>query len=155
MWFTMLNGTELQDYLAQSRVAKATLIFLAILLTISVFQLLNISLIPAEHSQKVETVVQVHNQAFVSTPLFGQAPTAGVLQQTRLKLTLKGTFAASTATTGSAIIGTSKGDRIYVVGDTVEGAIIEDIQPDYVVLKYQGNQEILRLPEGQRLTTSK
>lgn len=147
----MLNASELQFYLEQDRVVKAVLAFLAFILFICVVQLLQSTIMPAKPALEAKAP-QAHHQTFVPTPLFGKAPTSGVLQQTRLQLTLKGTFAASQSATGSAIIGSDKGDQIYVIGDTVEGAIIRDIQPDYVILEYQGNNEILRLPEGQRLT---
>ena len=101
---------------------------------------------------QTEAVSPKSVQAFTPSPLFGQSPTSGVLKQTRLQLTLKGTFAASHSTQGAAVISTPNGEHIYVVGDQIEGAMIKDIQPDYVVLEYQGNDEILRLPEGQRLT---
>jgi type II secretory pathway component PulC len=152
----MLNSEKLQSYLQQSRVAKTAYIFLLILLALSLLQLLKVS--ATSHKQSInneEPLTQTHHQVFVPSPLFGISPNSGVLQATRLNLTLKGTFAASISKTGSAVIGSSKGERIYIVGDAVEGAIIQDIQPDYIVLEYQGNKEILRLPEGQRLVKSK
>jgi type II secretory pathway component PulC len=148
----MFNIEQLQYYLAQDRVAKAVLGILLFFLLLSIFQLLKTSLMSTQQSITEEAVTQTHTEAFVVSPLFGQSPTSGVLQQTRLNLTLKGTFAASASKAGAAIINNKAGDKIYIVGDTVEGAIIEDIQPDYVVLEYQGNREMLRLPEGQRLT---
>jgi type II secretory pathway component PulC len=150
----MFNSEQLQYYLAQDRVAKAILALLSVFLLLSIIQLLKINFMPAHQQAAPEVMTRVHNQAFVANPLFGQSPTSGVLQQTRLNLTLKGTFAGTLPKTGAAIINNAKsGDKIYIVGDTVEGAIIEDIQPDYVVLEYQGNREMLRLPEGKRLTT--
>ncbi len=148
----MLNAAHLQNYLEQDRVAKAVLAALVLLLVVCTFQLLKTTFTSVNKPLIEQAVTGTHTQAFMASPLFGQSPTTGVLQQTRLNLTLKGTFAASSSATGSAIISTSKGDRVYIVGDKVEGAIIEDIQPDYVVLEYQGNKEMLRLPEGQRLT---
>ena len=143
----MFNDT-LQHYLEQEITAKVVLTLLAIGLIVSIIQLSTIEQ-GSEVLPKKEIQAHAIHQAFVPTPLFGQSPTIGVLQQTRLNLTLKGTFAASDSTTGSAVIATKdKGDRIYIVGDLVEGATINDIQPDYVVLEYQGNKEILRLPRG-------
>ncbi|MFA6036764.1 MAG: type II secretion system protein N [Legionellales bacterium] len=151
----MLNTTQLQSYLEQDHVARGIFLFLLLILLLIIFNIFKISFTPQSQSVAVETITHTHNHVFVASPLFGQSPNSGVLQETRLSLNLKGIFAASTSATGSAVIGTSKGERIYIVGDTVEGAIIQDIQPDYVVLEFQGNQEILRLPEGERLTSSK
>lgn len=151
----MLNTAQLQSYLEQDRVAKGIFLFLLFILLLIIFNIFKISFTPQSQPIAVETITHTHNHVFVASPLFGQSPNSGVLQETRLSLNLKGIFAASTSTTGSAVIATAKGERIYIVGDTVEGAIIQDIQPDYVVLEFQGNQEILRLPEGERLTSSK
>lgn len=151
-----MYSAQLQSYLQQTRVAKAVLTFLWVLLALSILQLLKVSA-TSQNPKLVEAepVTKASYKAFMSSPLFGVSPDSGILQATRLNLNLKGTFAASISETGSAIIASSKGERIYIVGDTVEGAIIQDIQPDYVVLEYQGNKEILRLPEGERLVKSK
>lgn len=89
-------------------------------------------------------------EVFAPTPLFGQAPTSGVLEQTHLDLTLKGTFAASQPLAGSAVISApDTGDKVYIVEDKLPGgATIKEIYPDYVVLTYQDKQQVLRLPES-------
>ncbi len=148
----MFNITLLRDYLATPRALKVILAILGIILLISIVNIIQLGLKPTTMAQ-TEAVSPVSVKAFTPSPLFGESPNEGVLKQTRLQLTLKGTFAASESTQGSAVISTATGEHIYVVGDQIEGAMIKDIQPDYVVLEYQGNNEILRLPEGQRLTT--
>ncbi|MGA2654884.1 MAG: type II secretion system protein N [Gammaproteobacteria bacterium] len=152
----MINIAQVQFYLQQPRIAKGILTLLWVLLALSLLQLLKVSATsPKPPVVNEATITQTHSEVFVASPLFGISPDSGVMQATRLKLTLKGTFAATQSKTGSAVIGTANGERIYIVGDTVEGAIIQDVQPDYVVLEYQGNKEILRLPEGQRLVKTK
>lgn len=152
----MTHIAQLQSYLQQTKVAKAVLMALWVLLGLCLLHLLKISATSSNPpANQEEAIINTHNQVFVASPLFGISPNSGVMQATRLNITLKGTFAATESKTGSAVIGSSRGERVYIVGDSVEGAIIQDIQPDYVVLEYQGNKEILRLPEGQRLVKTK
>jgi type II secretory pathway component PulC len=142
-----------QPIFMQPRFIKAILIILVVILLISVFKLFSTGIMPAKQTATAEKVAPVQTKAFAASPLFGQSP-AGVLQQTRLNLILKGTFSAAHPSMGSAIIGgPDKKDEVYVVGDTVDGAVIQDIEADYIVLEYKGNKEILRLPEGKRLTS--
>ena len=150
----MLNNIDLHNIVQQPRVIRAVVVSLIILLIISVIQLLIVSLNPMQMGTPQEAVIAEQSQAFKPSPLFGVSPHLGLMQQTRLNLTLKGTFSASSSTAGSAIISTpNASDKIYVVGDNVGGAIIREIEADYIVLEYEGNREILRLPQGKRLTS--
>lgn len=150
----MFKSIELQSVVQQPRFVKAVLVLLGIVLAISVLQLLATGIMPVKKAagQKEPAPITLP-ETFVPSPLFGGAPISGILQQTRLNLTLKGTFAAADPTLGSVIISAPDSpDHIYVVGDTVPGgAVIKEIEADYIVLEFEGNREILRLPEGKRL----
>ncbi len=151
----MLNNIDVHTTLQQPRIIKTVVVVLIILLIISVVQLIQVSMKPMQTPTKEEVVAAEQSQAFKPSPLFGVSPKLGLMQQTRLNLTLKGTFSASSSTAGAAVItAPNASDKVYIVGETVPGgAIIREIEADYIVLEYEGNREILRLPQGKRLTS--
>ena len=67
---------------------------------------------------------------------------------TRLKLTLHGTFSSTDAALARAIIADERGnEEMYAVGDILPGnAELSEIQADKVILLRGGRYEILRLP---------
>ena len=67
---------------------------------------------------------------------------------TRLKLSLHGTFSSADAALARAIIADERGDEeMYAVGDILPGnAELSEIQSDKVILLRGGRYEILRLP---------
>ena len=67
---------------------------------------------------------------------------------TRLKLSLHGTFSSADAALARAIIADERGhEEMYAVGDILPGnAELSEIQPDKVILLRGGRYEILRLP---------
>ncbi|MDZ7809114.1 MAG: type II secretion system protein N [Arhodomonas sp.] len=94
--------------------------------------------------------------AITEAELFGQASTTADVEPlpeqaptTQLGLTLKGVL-ASEGGEGLAIIATGgDSDRLYGVGgEPVEGAVIEGVYADRVILRRQGRREALPLPEG-------
>jgi general secretion pathway protein C len=84
----------------------------------------------AQEAQPVKTIVPV------------DAP------DTRLKLTLHGTFASADKHLARAIIADERGnEEMYAVGDIVPGnAELSEIQADKVILQRSGRYEVLRLP---------
>ena len=88
--------------------------------------------------------------------LFGDAKKQVATQQkiidapeTRLRLNLKGVFAASNAAQALAIISSSKDkDKTYHVGDKITGGVLlHAVYTDRVILKRNGQLETLRLPK--------
>jgi len=79
--------------------------------------------------------------------LFGQDPRH--LPSSQLQLALLGILAANPSTASHAVIATPDGvQAVYSVGDTFPGgAILQQILPDSVVIKYKGRMEILHLPK--------
>ena len=67
---------------------------------------------------------------------------------TRLKLSLHGTFSSADAALARAIIADERGnEEMYAVGDILPGnAELSEIQSDKVILLRGGRYEILRLP---------
>lgn len=87
------------------------------------------------------------------TNLFGTlepqaTPTTSDLPETRLQLTLKGTFTHSEKHLQSALISANKNlTTRYILGDEViPGAPIISIEPGIVTLRRNGQDEILKLP---------
>lgn len=83
-----------------------------------------------------------------------KAQQAEVVPETRLNLTLLGVLASSSKETAKAIISDPSGnEEYYSVGKPVPGgATVDEIHETYVVLKRNGRQEILRLPQEESIT---
>ncbi|HHJ14153.1 MAG TPA: type II secretion system protein GspC [Gammaproteobacteria bacterium] len=72
--------------------------------------------------------------------------------ETRLRLTLRGVFAADETSQGRAIIADPKGkEDSYGVGDPLPGgATLTEVHPDRIILERSGRYETLRLPRDKR-----
>ena len=93
------------------------------------------------------------NSYFNIGTLFGIAnvhvdPVAKALPETRLNLTLKGTFTHSEDSRQSALISTNNGDtaRHFLGEDISPGAKIISIEPGIIILRRNGQDEVLKLP---------
>lgn len=93
----------------------------------------------------------------VDAHLFGQRPAAADappeedfddLEDTDLRLTLRGTIAANEDRLAMAIIADDRGEeQVYVVGQTVSGGrSLHSVLPDRAILNNNGKLEALRLP---------
>lgn len=73
----------------------------------------------------------------------------GALPNTSLQLTLVGTFAATQQNQGRAVIILPDGTQhLFSVGDVItDGAILQQVLPDKVILKHNGTLEKLTLPQ--------
>ncbi|WP_216073677.1 type II secretion system protein N, partial [Acinetobacter baumannii] len=79
---------------------------------------------------------------------FGKAPASEAGQVTGLPLELKGVIAAGPAERSTAFISVSgQPPKSYKVGDTIEGATIQSILPDRVILASGGRSEFLAFPD--------
>lgn len=121
----------------------------------------------SQHASSLDSRTNVSLRKVSQYHLFGEAnkQTAVVSKiinapDTRLKLTLKGIFAASDANNAIAIISGGNGDdKTYHIGDAVSGgAVLHAVYSDRVILKRNGQLETLRLPkpklESSAITTS-
>lgn len=72
------------------------------------------------------------------------------LPKTSLNLTLHGALAGDATTKSSAIIQDSSGqDHFYQLGDSLPGgAILDQVHPHYVVIRYQGALQKLLFPDA-------
>ena len=72
------------------------------------------------------------------------------LPKTSLNLTLHGALAGDATTNSSAIIQDSSGqDHFYQLGDSLPGgAILDQVHPHYVVIRYQGALQKLLFPDS-------
>jgi len=105
--------------------------------------------------------------ALSKVALFGeyvaeQSPVETIEQEevveTQLNLTLKGLFTSGDESSGRAIITNGRNEKLYQVGDKIEGlsnVTLLAVFSDRVTLDNRSNTEVLYLyPEGERLTSS-
>ncbi len=86
--------------------------------------------------------------AAVELAPFGKPSASGTGQATSLSLELKGVIAASPAELSTAFISVSgQPPKTYKVGDNIEGATIQTILPDRVILANGGRDEFLAFPD--------
>lgn len=93
----------------------------------------------------------------VAAHLFGEQPAAPAvpvappveeIDDTELRLTLRGTIAANEERLAMAIISDDRGDeQVYAIGDTITGGRkLHSVLPDRAILDNNGQLEALRLP---------
>ncbi len=86
--------------------------------------------------------------AAVALAPFGKAPASEAGQATGLPLELKGVIAASPSALSTAFISVSgQPPKTYKPGDAIEGATIQAILPDRVILASGGRSEFLAFPD--------
>jgi hypothetical protein len=138
------------DFFEDKRVAYAAACLAGLFLLIALIQAVTdwwpvkaqvvVAPIVVEHQPKVvlETIVAWH--------LFGDYA-SGALPKTNLQLLLKGVFTQDNAKESTAIIAVpgSRG-KVYRPGDTIpDGAVLNQVLPNGVVLRNQGKLETLPL----------
>jgi general secretion pathway protein C len=118
--------------------------------------------------QKPSALPEVNLETLASIALFGEVvevaevvavlPKEEVIVETKLNLTLKGLFASEGEKLGRAIIANGREERLYKVGEAIEGLSrvkLLDVFFDRVKLDNQGTAEVLYLyTEGERLTSA-
>lgn len=84
----------------------------------------------------------------LAEPLVPVAPPVEEIDDTDLKLTLRGTIAANEDRLAMAIIADDRGDeRVYAIGDPIVGGReLHSVLPDRAILNNNGELEALRLP---------
>ena len=97
-------------------------------------------------------------QVLVSSPIIEPEPKEEELVETRLNLTLKGLFTSDSEDVGQAIIANGREERLYHVGDDIEGlsnVTLRAVLSDRIKLDNRGSAEVLYLyPEGERLASA-
>lgn len=112
---------------------------------------------PAARGFDVNPIVAAH--LFGEEPAEPVAPVAPPLEEiddTELRLTLRGTIAANDDRMIMAIISDDRGEeRLYAIGDTITGGRkLHSVLPDRAILDNNGKLEALRLPRDAESTAT-
>ncbi|WP_199470056.1 type II secretion system protein N [Marinomonas transparens] len=97
---------------------------------------------------QVEKINKRSNIPQLSKDLFGVLPSvAKPVVETKLNLSLKGTFPSSTKEEGRAVIANGRKEQLFHVGEEViRGVTLVEVFSDYVLLDRANVREILRFP---------
>ncbi len=168
-----ISQSALQNWLRPERVAQLTKLVNVVLIIWLAWLLARLTwfLIPEpEHTEPPVVVAQTSVQGqrpridarqVADWHLFGVVSDTRPVErkvvdapETRLKLTLRGVFAADESSGGRAIVGDPKGkEETYAVGDPLPGgAKLSEIYPDRIILERNGRFETLRLPKDRTPT---
>jgi len=111
----------------------------------------SVSQAPVEGTQvRLRTVADLHLLGVASkAPIISDAPIEAT--ETKLKLTLRGVFAATDPLHAMAIIADARGDeKVYKKSETIfSGVTLYEIYPDKVILERGGSFETLSLPREE------
>ena len=116
----------------------------------------NASQAPAASQPRLRTVSSLHLFGVASTaPVVSDAPIEAT--ETKLKLTLRGVFAATDPKQAMAIIADARGEeKVYKKAETIfSGVKLYEIYPDKVILERGGSFETLSLPREDESTSSR
>lgn len=166
----------LQSYSARVRALDHLPWLLALLFTVAIaYRLAELTwrvvpmpelteVVPPDVSQAPVSRAPVAETSVSQWSLFGKVEIAQIapdvpveIPETRLNLTLLGVIASSTKATAKAIISDPSGvEDYYSVGMQVPGgAIVDEINPDHVMLRRNNRLEMLRLPQDADLGVSR
>jgi len=162
---TLISTENLAVYAA--RYSKPVLLLIALVILFSVISqalVLKKHLDEIEHQSLTNDAIEAVPQSssayalgnILSANLFGKKVAKKIeniqpkdIPETALNLTLRGTFAKTEPTQGSALIeGSNKQAKHYKVGDSLEGnTVVDAVYSDRVILRRNGRQETLLFPE--------
>ena len=166
-WASLFTNLPLKKWWAVP--PKWITVLLVILLAKSASDLTWLVFAPEEKQMNVRNQQQRINNRQIQTQqprlrsvaelhLFGVAKRAPVVSSvpieatpTKLKLTLRGVFAADNPDVAMAIIAGDRGDeKVYKKSDTIfRGVTLHEIYPDKVILERSGSFETLALPRDE------